>query len=210
MSVAFLAVGAALAQEKKAAPPPPKPTDDGPNLEVTMKFIQDKVNSVGLMKYVEYIHDNKTGADWTNSSIFEITKFVGDSSSCSISFHDSEKNLAIPGSPAQNDYVFHLKDVRDIVVTPLLESMNSGFASQFWTFTKDDPPVFLVYLIAPPRTGNWNWSDGAWHSGDKVFRPLSSRGSTLRFSDEQLANRVAKALQHAVELCGGGSEPEPF
>lgn len=131
MSVAFLAVGAALAQEKKAAPPPPKPTDDGPNLEVTMKFIQDKVNSVGLMKYVEYIHDNKTGADWTNSSIFEITKFVGDSSSCSISFHDSEKNLAIPGSPAQNDYVFHLKDVRDIVVTPLLESMNSGFASSF-------------------------------------------------------------------------------
>jgi hypothetical protein len=156
---AVLAASAMFAQGNNSTVSP-QPADNGPSLEVTMKFIQDKVNSVGLMKYVEYIHDNKTGADWTNSSTFEITKFVGDSSACSISFHDSEKNLAIPGNPAQNDYVFHLKDVRDIVVTPLLESMNSGFASTSWTFTNDDPPVFLVYLIAPPPTGNRNWSDG--------------------------------------------------
>jgi hypothetical protein len=30
------------------------------------------------------------------------------------------------------------------------------------------------------------------------------------FHDEDVANRVAKALVHAVELCGGGSQPEPF
>lgn len=33
---------------------------------------------------------------------------------------------------------------------------------------------------------------------------------TWLFRDEDTANRVAKALVHAVELCGGGSEHEPF
>jgi hypothetical protein len=32
----------------------------------------------------------------------------------------------------------------------------------------------------------------------------------LHFSDEALANRVAKAINHAAELCGVGSKPEPF
>jgi hypothetical protein len=31
----------------------------------------------------------------------------------------------------------------------------------------------------------------------------------FNFYDETLCHRVAKALQHAVELCGGGSK-EPF
>jgi hypothetical protein len=31
----------------------------------------------------------------------------------------------------------------------------------------------------------------------------------LYFSDEEIANRVAKAMLHAVELCGGGSK-DPF
>ena len=30
------------------------------------------------------------------------------------------------------------------------------------------------------------------------------------FRDEETANRVAKAMLHAVELCGGGSQQEPF
>jgi hypothetical protein len=30
------------------------------------------------------------------------------------------------------------------------------------------------------------------------------------FQDATVADRVARALTHAVELCGGGSKPEPF
>jgi hypothetical protein len=56
MCFAVLTVSGALAQQKKAVPPP-KPAD-GPSLEVTMKFIQDKMNDVGPVNYVEYNHDN--------------------------------------------------------------------------------------------------------------------------------------------------------
>jgi len=52
MCFAVLAVSTVLAQERKAVPPPPKPTDDGPSREVSMKFIQDKMNDDGTVGYV--------------------------------------------------------------------------------------------------------------------------------------------------------------
>ena len=55
---ATLMASGAVAQQKKSVPPPPKPQDAGPSLEVTMKFIQDKMNDVGPVNYVEYNHDN--------------------------------------------------------------------------------------------------------------------------------------------------------
>ena len=30
------------------------------------------------------------------------------------------------------------------------------------------------------------------------------------YSDHDLANRVAKALNYAIEVCGGKGKPEPF
>ncbi len=39
-------------------PPPPKPKDNGPSLELTMKFIQDKLNGQGKVNYVSIWHDS--------------------------------------------------------------------------------------------------------------------------------------------------------
>jgi hypothetical protein len=39
---------------------------------------------------------------------------------------------------------------------------------------------------------------------------IDQLGHTWILRDEDTANRLAKALVHAVELCGGGSKPEPF
>jgi len=47
----------------------------------------------------------------------------------------------------------------------------------------------------------------------KDFRPYADKGIPeldFIFSDETMANRVAKAMLLAVELRGGGSKPEPF
>jgi hypothetical protein len=51
---------------------------------------------------------------------------------------------------------------------------------------KFDPPVYALKVARPHHTFN-----------------------TFYFLDEDLANRVAKAFVHAVELCGGGSK-DPF
>ena len=59
--LAVLALSAALAQEKKTVPPPPKRANDGTSLEVTMKFIQDKLNGIGPVSHVVYYHDTAAG-----------------------------------------------------------------------------------------------------------------------------------------------------
>jgi hypothetical protein len=39
---------------------------------------------------------------------------------------------------------------------------------------------------------------------------VAAGGNVSGFFDGNLANRVAKALVHAVELCGSSSQPERF
>jgi hypothetical protein len=43
-----------------------------------------------------------------------------------------------------------------------------------------------------------------------VIKLPGGRDPTIRFYEQEIADRVAKALIHAVELCGGGPKPEPF
>jgi len=53
------------------------------------------------------------------------------------------------------------------------------------------PPVWVIVARTPENSKDPN--------PDQLF-----------FRDSEMANRIAKALVHAVELCGGGSQPEPF
>ena len=40
-----------------------------------------------------------------------------------------------------------------------------------------------------------------------VIKLNNGQDPTIRFYEQELADRVAKALVHAVELCGGGPKP---
>jgi hypothetical protein len=177
---------AAFAQT--AVPPPPKPAADGPTLEVTMKFIQDKLQERGRLNYAIYLHDNADGKDSTHQFSGEPSKIVADPATCRISYHlynkiDSE-------APTEADVSFSLRDVQDLVVMTAEQAWKQRFAADghpAWD-AKIDPPVFLVEAR---RAGNQN--------------------NGFYFPSEEMANRVAKALVHAVELCGGGQKtPEPF
>ncbi len=185
--VVVLSMSAASSQEKKDAPPPPKSEDPGPSLEATMKFIQDKLNDVGPVNFANYTHDNAVGNDWTTQFKLEVTKVVADPSACRVSYHwKTELN----GKAQQDlDISFFLKEVAEVVAMPMEEKYketNTVLGHPSWS-TKSDPPVFALKV----------------HRTDKKY-------SFFPFYDEQLPNRVAKALVHAVELCGGGSPPEPF
>jgi hypothetical protein len=134
--VGLLLVATALAQD---VPPPPKPQDEGPSLEVTMKFLQDKLP--GKVNYKDF-------------SVFPNVKLV-----------------------------------QEIVVMPAeqLFKKNESNAGHPELSSTVDPPVFALVVKS---------------SNGEVFNPFW-------FDDETLAHRVAKALLHAVELCGGGNK-EPF
>jgi hypothetical protein len=199
----LVAVGAWGYQERNT---PPKPAEKGPTLEVTMKFIQDKMNDIGQVNWVEYYHDKTKGSDWTNQYGSEIKNLVAAPSDCRITYHEFAGNSQL--GLTEFEYTLQLKDIADIVMVPQLEDQRRTFAAatnaQYhdWMVTNVAPPVFLLRLST-------NHPVEARIS--KTQQPLSSsKKIDFKFLDEKLADRVAKALQHAAELCGAGENREPF
>lgn len=170
-------------------PPPPKPKDDGPTLDVTFKFLQEAIDAVGKLNEIDYIHDNKDGADWSESWTFEISQFRGNTDVCGIDYHRKHTHDSKP--IADQDVGQLLKDVKEIRVVPREEKLkeaDSKAGHPEWS-TKVEPSIYVVTL--------------------KLGLSNISNVHNFYFSDEILANRVAKAFNHAVELCGGGSK-DPF
>jgi len=181
ISAAFLFASVMPAQD---VAPPPKPPE-GPSLEVTMKFLEDKLTDENKLSYKTFVSDSgQSGGEWTNQFKVEITKVVADAKACRISFHwRSEVNGKVSDD---NDYSIVLKDARDIVV--MLQEQNqkqidtrSGHSS--WT-SRIEPNLSTLIVRRPKGLEN-----------------------AFLFSEEEMAGRVAKAMVHAVELCGGGKEP---
>jgi hypothetical protein len=151
--------------------PAPKPADNGPSLEVTMKFIQEKLKDKS--------HKN-----------FEREDIVADPVSCHLTITDS--------GTAKGDTTiirsFSFREVEKIQVSPTLD--DDGQATG----------AFGLGISMDSQTGVHHT-----YIYDKKHKKESfSEGYRFQFSDEDVANRVAKAMIHAVELCGGGSKPEPF
>ncbi len=185
LCIATLAAGSAWAQEKKETPPPPKSADDGPNLEVTMKFIRDKMQA-------------KTNE--VNATI------EADPVKCELRDTRTE-----PSGQLRIREAFSFREVENIEVTPAQE--------YFRQVGSEDPAAeaaerglagfFTLKVLMTTKTSVHQ----RYTEEEKKKLHLEDKDSGEMkwwFGDEDVANRVAKAMIHAVELCGGGSKPEPF
>ena len=190
----------AIAQQHTNSPS----KNSGPALDVTMKFIEDKLNEQEDLTYtttdVSEGTEDSGGGPWGHSA----NNVHANPATCLISYHMKETimgsnklgeqaMISLPdrtGDPIPDrDVSFSLNEVRDLTIRTGLQYMNDRYARMGSTFTatRVDPPVFVL---------------GARRSGNQE--------NIFIFRDEEMANRVAKAMLHAVELCGGGGHPEPF
>jgi hypothetical protein len=185
-----LAATSALAQQ--SVPPPPQPVPDraearGPSLGVTMKFIQDKLNEMGTVNFAGYVHDASNNSDGVQKFSATISNVAANPSACTLSYHRLVFNN---GSREHNENVFiNLRDVQSIAVLPDEQDWQMYLVRNGETTktVKDVPDISALVIKLP-----------------------GGRDPTIRFYEQELADRVAKALVHAVELCGGGPKPEPF
>jgi len=175
-----LVAGAAWAQEKKDAPP--QLSDNGPSLEVTMKFIKDKVEA-------------KAEPRW-GSPLIE-----ADPATCEL----TETRNFHPGQLASRKS-FSFREVEKLEVTQAQDE-DGNAASDFVLkiLMTTNKSVHERYTQEEKKAKNVQVNGAKWHVGDRDYGSMS-----WFFSDEDVANRVAKAMIHAVELCGSGSKPEPF
>jgi hypothetical protein len=173
-------------------PPPPKLKDDGPSLADTMKFIKERLNSIGPVNHVAYGHDNIGGSDAVNKFSIQATNVRANVAACRMDYHwhvtRDDQVHQVHQVLQDRDFWFSLKDVEELTVkTREQELKELGTQAGLPELTvRVDPPVFVLSI---KRT----------------------EGPTNLFYlfDEALANRIAKAMVHAVELCGGGNK-EPF
>jgi hypothetical protein len=226
-AVCFVLLLGVPAVSQQPVPLPPQPAGSGPSLSATMQFIQDKLNDIGMVSFVVFLQDTSNGNTWTTNATNEISNVVADQNQCRISYHwrgtDLEalspneiaprRKLRIsslnddfaaeflrvraadrrPNGKAaykDEDDAFSLRDVQEIVVKPFEQHGTERLA-------KNGSPNVVVTSTSPPITA-------------LVARLPRREENVFLFTDADLADRVAKAMLHAVELCGGGKAPEPF
>lgn len=164
-------------------PPPKLAEENGPSLEETMKFIQDKLSGQAKA-WIEYVTNNITSQVIQSFQFSEaLTKIDANPGACRVSYHF--KTTRDGQLFREGDLAFNFKDVQNVVVYSMEQnnmviSAAEGHPENVFKF---DPPIFAL-------------------EAKRMF--------TFYFYDEDLANRVAKAIVHAVELCAGGGKPEPF
>jgi len=173
-----------LARECKAVP---RPIASGPTLAQTFDFIGDKVKQAGAVSWMATPQDTIAGTTGAPlHRLFQVSKVTADPGNCRMTF--STRNVSAGIVLFDGDTTVAFRRVEKFSVVGMQDSVNREYARQGKPhLTETVTPSVFALLIA----------GGA---GREFFLP---------FADEDLANRVAKAMLHAVELCGGGSK-DPF
>jgi hypothetical protein len=145
-----------------------------------MQFLQAKLNEQGKMNWTTHYHDSADATNWTYVFIFEVSNAVADAAACKVGYH---YKITRDGAViSDEDASFKLHDVQDLTLTTgdLRQNKNDTAAGHTTWNAKVDPPVF-----------------------DLIVRGQEKAEFYFFFFDEDTANRVTKAMGHAVELCGG-------
>lgn len=178
-AILLLAVsGAAWGQQATA--PSPSPAATGPTLADTLQVIQTNVSRQGVLSWVASYHDTADGTNWSHALTFEITAMTSDPATCTINYHG--KITSDGAVTANQDLKVSLHDVQDVTLT-------TGSQRQAKNIT---------------AAGHTTWSSTVTPNIFDLIVTVSANSQYyFIFSDEDTANRVAKAMGHAVELCGG-------
>jgi len=203
---AFLGMVTTFAIPQQAVAPPPRPVDSGPSLEATLKFIQDKLNEEGRVNYGTILHaDGQDDVSAERSMLSVISTYSAEQ--CRFLF---TLETTYNGGLNKFGTDMPLKNVKSVKVTSGEAWWNAELAEEghpLWS-ARVTPPIFILSI--GQVTGRTTCFDA--NKKEVACAPLQLMDRmqmTWAFREEGDANRVAQALTHAVELCGGGNK-DPF
>jgi hypothetical protein len=166
---------------------PPSAAAGTPSLDETMNFIVDKLISQGPVNYVLAIRNTSTGEALQPMTLrFQFSNAVSKPIPCFLSYHTK---LTTNGKTTNdNDSMLTFRRIEKVEVMPLNDEIAKEYARMGITNLAGSvtPEIFAISMT---------FQNGAVIS--------------VVFNDHDMANRVAKAMTHAAELCGSGRN-EPF
>lgn len=157
----------------------------GPPLDETLKFIIENISEQGVINYAAVNHDAVNNQQWVDQFTAEDGNVrVDPADPCRLDYH---WKAIRDGAPIfDKDAWLDFRLVKSVPVISMAQSMsevNAAAGHPTWT-AQVNPPIAVVDVKS---------SGGA----ENVFD----------FKDADTANRVARAILHAVQLCGGGKAP---
>lgn len=204
---------------QQSAPPSAKPTDSDPTLAATMQFIQEKLSEQGQIGWAEI---SSKQPEITRRNLVLVADVMADPLACTLYTTETvDLTIELPkgaklrsgSSVTADDLSTHsvetdttsFKQVEKITVEKLQDIHNNALAEAAHpdiTVTVT-PAVFYVKLWASNAVFSAHISTTKG-SQAPVEKDTTSKTNGITFRDEDTANRVAKAMTHAMELCGGG------
>jgi hypothetical protein len=148
------------------------------SLAETLQYIQDTLNQQGAVNVEAHVRDLATGQESIARQSYQDNDITIDPTTCQVRGHS---RMVQNGTSQMDSYSLLLGQVKKIEVVPmehiwqLLDATSSGTKRTY----QADPPVSVLML----------------HQTDSRYQAFS-------FYDTGVANRVASAVAHAVELCG--------
>jgi hypothetical protein len=166
-----------------AVPVTPKPAvGGGPGLTETLNFIADKLSTQGrVSSSVKLTRDNDPG--WIRVA-YDVDIFQVSTSPATCTMRMDATGMPI------TELRLSFRRIGKIEVMKFKDYMarfRPSNVDEAYRTIIEASPTFVLYITIP-----------------------GGESKALYFSDETLANRVAKAINHAAELCGAGANKEPF
>jgi hypothetical protein len=182
------------------SPPQIQPS---PSLKETIKWIQEKVQTNGGYK----MHVDKL-LNQTHDWVEFASKYTGvgsDDSGCEV---DGTEVVSVKSSFGSDNWTFRqtifLSHIRPISVK-----------AHWWDFHLTNESSKADYTYSP--SGYYILTADSVEKDSSVMNVVGDDRSNVggdaalfRFTELNTANRVATALNHAVELCKADAKPEPF
>jgi hypothetical protein len=184
-----------------------------------MQFIQEKLSQQGQVGWAETI-SNQPG--WTIRQLVSLADVMADPAACTLYTSEAvdrttelpKGRVLKPGGPLTVDDLhtrivetdtISFKQVEKVTVEKEQDVENQALAEAAHpdvTLTVT-PLTFYVKLSGSSAVMSSHLSSTKGKH-EAVERDVTEKMSGFAFRDEDAANHVAKAMTHAVELCGGG------
>ena len=155
-------------------------TEGGQGLDVTLGFVRDKVAQQGSIYYAGVTRDSAGGRSWSDQFNVEASNVTADVPACQLNFH---WRTAVDGKVTYDGEVGIPFGKVDRVAVISMEVDTARLSAEgghpTWT-TRVTPAVWVV-----------------------GYHRVDGRNGSADFRDRDLAERVARAMRHAAQLCGG-------